>query len=426
MTSDDDDSPEKCRERRRRRIEMRRMASVVPSSFPTENVNGNGNGRENVYFYGENGIKGAGTENSVEVQSSPTGGENNSSFPVPVFGSMSVSGRSREMEDAISVRTNFCSTEINRRQPLHFFGVFDGHGGSHVAMLCRERMHVYLEEELKRVKATDKTSSGNSHDRKEVSEEGDEAWKEEWERVMHRSFSRVDEAATNTCACGSVGHNCGCHPVVVALAGSTAVIAVLTADHIIVANCGDSRAVLCRGGKAIPLSDDHKFVYCKFVKLKSWVCQMVFLLLQPDREDELERIKGLGGRVIHLNGARVEGILAMSRAIGDKYLKPYVTAEPEVSFTKRDPEDQCLIIASDGLWDVLSNDLACEVASRCLQDGNHTNVQRNQSAESQRDDQLGALYPSRSASAAALLTRLALARKSEDNISVIVVDLRRN
>ena len=79
-----------------------------------------------------------------------------------------------------------------------------------------------------------------------------------WRRVMRRSFERMDEVALNTCACGSVGGQCACHPMEVALGGSTAVVAVLTPEHIIVANCGDSRAVLCRGGRAIPLSNDHK------------------------------------------------------------------------------------------------------------------------------------------------------------------------
>jgi hypothetical protein len=40
------------------------------------------------------------------------------------------------------------------------------------------------------------------------------------------------------------------------------------------------------------------------------------LLAQPDREDELLRIEGEGGKVINWNGARVFGVLAMSRAIG--------------------------------------------------------------------------------------------------------------
>ncbi|KAK9291631.1 hypothetical protein L1049_019580 [Liquidambar formosana] len=73
----------------------------------------------------------------------------------PVFGLMSVAGRSREMEDAVSVRTNFC-----RRLPAHFFAVYDGHGGPHVAAQCRERMHGYLEEELMRVESMEESASG--------------------------------------------------------------------------------------------------------------------------------------------------------------------------------------------------------------------------------------------------------------------------
>ncbi|KAK3040132.1 hypothetical protein RJ639_027858 [Escallonia herrerae] len=161
--------------------------------------------------------------------------------------------------------------------------------------------------------------------------------------------------------------------------------------------------------------------------------------ISPDREDELARIRACGGRVMFYNGARVEGILAMSRAIGttwrfdpielgdvsedirgDKFLKAYVTSEPEISFTRRDPEDECLILASDGLWDVLSNDLACEIARECLREKN-PDLDAMLPIESKGAE---ALYPSRSASTAALLTRLALGRKSSDNISVIVVDLK--
>lgn len=113
-------------------------------------------------------------------------------------------------------------------------------------------MHVLVQEELARVVGTRvETESGGG---------GSGAAEEEaiWRRVMRRSFERMDEVALSTCACGSVGGQCGCHPMEVALGGSTAVFAVLTPDHIIVANCGDSRAVLCRGGRAIPLSNDHK------------------------------------------------------------------------------------------------------------------------------------------------------------------------
>ncbi|KAL3570294.1 hypothetical protein D5086_027543 [Populus alba] len=378
----EDDSAAKCRERRRRRIEMRRLAAISTtrgSPQPTytkgskEKSQATGDGSSSSTAEGKRVVETVSEIQTVE----------------PVFGSMSVSGRSREMEDAISVRTSFCLPGINRRRPLHLFGVYDGHGGYHVAALCREKMHVLIEEELERVEST--CGSG------EIGEFGAE-WEEMWRGVMKRSYERMDEVAMSTCACGSEGFQCECHPTQMILGGSTAVVAVLTPEHIIVANCGDSRAVLSRGGRAIPLSVDHK----------------------PDRQDELARIEAAGGRVIYLDGARVEGILAMSRAIGDEYLKPFVIPEPEITFTKRESEDDCLLLASDGLWDVLSGDLACKVARQCLREEN-----RPVNAGPQiKDEGAGALYPSRSMLAAALLTRLALGRRSCDNISVIVVDLK--
>lgn len=83
-----------------------------------------------------------------------------------------------------------------------------------------------------------------------------------WERVMERSFSRMDKevVACNESDVDSMNITCRCElqtPECNAV-GSTAVVAVVTPHKIVVANCGDSRAVLCRGGKAIPLSTDHK------------------------------------------------------------------------------------------------------------------------------------------------------------------------
>jgi len=209
-----------------------------------------------------------------------------------------------------------------------------------------------------------------------------------WTAAMERSFTRMDAelmsaggravaAANGTCRCDT--HKCDHVDV-----GSTAVVAVVEERRVVVANCGDSRALLCRGGDGappVPLSSDHK----------------------PDRPDELARIEAAGGRVIFWEGARVLGVLAMSRAIGDGYLKPYVSSVPEVTVTERSDGDECLILASDGLWDVVSNEDACEVARACLRRGRAKWC----------------------AEAAALLTKLALARRSSDNVSVVVVDLRR-
>lgn len=129
-----------------------------------------------------------------------------------------------------------------------------------VAELCREKMHVIVEEELVRLSCTrgvdesGEVSGGSKEEDEDVVEEEEGLWR----RAMERSFQRMDEAAMNTCACGSAGYQCGCQPTEVALGGSTAVVVVLTPDHIVVANCGDSRAVLSRGGRAVPLSHDHK------------------------------------------------------------------------------------------------------------------------------------------------------------------------
>ncbi|KAK4559924.1 hypothetical protein RGQ29_008925 [Quercus rubra] len=419
LKHEDEDSPEKCRDRRRRRIEMRRLAAISAASSPPltpsqtrkENPNWADCSAESKRIRTAENSDLQATAASSSSASSSGDYRESSSEPErkPVFGTMSVAGRSREMEDAIAVRTRLCRPEISGRRSVHFFAVFDGHGGPHVAALCRERMHVFVEEELKRVglRRESESGSGNSSSKEEHDEEEEEEGLEErWRRVMRKSFERMDAVALNTCACGCVGYKCGCHLVEVPLGGSTAVVALLTPDHIVVANCGDSRAVLCRGGVAIPLSQDHK----------------------PDRSDELARIEAAGGRVIFVNGARVAGILAMSRAIGDKYLKPFVTSEPEITFTKREPEDECLILASDGLWDVLSSELACDVARECLREvtpAPDAAIDLN-SGPRIEDEGAGALYPSRSVLAAALLTRLALGRKSSDNISVIVVDLKKS
>ncbi|XP_057979933.1 protein phosphatase 2C 37-like [Malania oleifera] len=293
----------------------------------------------------------------------------------PKFGMTSVCGRRRDMEDAVAIHLSLCT----RERDSHFFGVYDGHGCSHVSLKCKERLHEIVREELN----------------------DDEA---QWVGAMERSFLRMDKevqewsnsATTSDCRCELQTPQCDA-------VGSTAVVAIVTPRKIVVSNCGDSRAVLCRNGVAVPLSSDHK----------------------PDRPDELHRIQAAGGRVIYWDGPRVLGVLAMSRAIGDDYLKPYVTALPEVTVTDRTTEDECLILASDGLWDVVDNDTACGVVRMCLR------AQRASPPPSppQGNGGLGeaAECSDKACSdAAILLTKLALARHSSDNVSVVVVDLRRN
>lgn len=100
---------------------------------------------------------------------------------------------------------------------------------------------------------------------------------------------------------------------------------------------------------------------------------------------------------------------------GDHYLRPYVISEPEVTVTERTESDDFIVIASDGLWDVISNELACEVGwIICLDNGR---VKRTFPYD---------LNGKCAGDAAAVLAELAMARGSQDNISVIVVQLRKS
>lgn len=105
-------------------------------------------------------------------------------------------------------------------------------------MKCKDRMHEIVKEEVE--------NSEKSID---------------WNETMIKSFSRMDNDITEL-SNGNSSSNCRCElqtPQCDAV-GSTAVVAVVAPNKIVVSNCGDSRAVLCRNGVAIPLSTDHKVV----------------------------------------------------------------------------------------------------------------------------------------------------------------------
>lgn len=165
--------------------------------------------------------------------------------------------------------------------------------------------------------------------------------------------------------------------------------------YYITANVGDSRAVLSRNGTAIDLSRDHK----------------------PCDPKERERIEGVGGSVVwhgHVDpdgvpipGAglyRVNGNLAMSRAIGDRSERPAVSAAPEISVVPAGgaDHDDFLVIATDGLWDVMDSNDVCAYVHALLE------LERD-GEDIERDD------------VALMLVEEALRRGSDDNITIVVV-----
>uniref|UniRef100_A0A5B7B5D3 protein-serine/threonine phosphatase n=1 Tax=Davidia involucrata TaxID=16924 RepID=A0A5B7B5D3_DAVIN len=320
---------------------------------------------------------------------------------VPLWGLTSICGRRQEMEDAVVALPSFMRIPAQMLMgdqvsngmsqnfshiSAHFFGVYDGHGGCQVANYCRDRIHLGLAEEIEIAKEDSHNGSVGDN------------WQEQWEKAFLSCFLKVDaEVRGVRKGNGGVADTSegSLKPVAPDAVGSTAVVAIICPTHIIVANCGDSRAVLCRGKVPVPLSVDHK----------------------PNREDERARIEVAGGKVIQWDGFRVSGVLAMSRSIGDRYLEPYVIPDPEMMFVPRAKEDECLILASDGLWDVMKNDEVCDVARRRIllwhkRNGASLPAERGEGVDPAAQD------------AADYLSRLALQRGSNDNISVIVVDLK--
>ncbi|GKV32957.1 hypothetical protein SLEP1_g41518 [Rubroshorea leprosula] len=282
---------------RRRRMEIRRFKFVIGVAQPeaaavaVEEEKSLKRPKLEVYaatsfsLDGENAVDDDG-ENSVKVKngrSETKGGmmrsRSSPSLLIPLlnpefnlkFGFTSVCGRRRDMEDAVAIHPSFHrqGQDTGATTQLHYFGVYDGHGCSHVAMRCRERLHDLVKEEL----------GGDGEC--------------EWRIALERSFTRMDKEVIKWNE-SVVGASCRCElqsPECDA-AGSTAVVAIVTPDKIVVANCGDSRAVLCRKGKAVPLSSDHKVstqltlcLVCKKMKEKILISLTSYILSKTKVND---------------------------------------------------------------------------------------------------------------------------------------------
>lgn len=122
-----------------------------------------------------------------------------------------------------------------------------------------------------------------------------------------------------------------------------------------------------------------------------------------------DRIERCGGKIVYWNGARVMGILAMSRAIGDLGFRRYgVICDPEVMTQPRSIDDEYLLLATDGLWDVLTNEEAYRIIHHCFKTDQSKAESRQICAQN----------------ASNKLTKIAIDRGSRGNITVVVVDLQ--
>ncbi|GMI23537.1 hypothetical protein TeGR_g179, partial [Tetraparma gracilis] len=175
--------------------------------------------------------------------------------------------------------------------------------------------------------------------------------------ALRRTFVEVDDSMVKTPEMADRRDRSGC----------TAIAVVVTPTHFLCANAGDSRSVYATGGKTeaggqemktVPLSFDHK----------------------PFHPEELTRIDNAGG---YVSMKRVDGDLAVSRALGDFQYKDRedlpaeqqkVTCNPDVTVCARTPEDEFVVLACDGIWDVASNEEGTAMVQAILDEGEGTPV----------------------------------------------------
>lgn len=223
--------------------------------------------------------------------------------------------------------------QLNRDDGWSVMGVFDGHGmwGGKVASIVRDSM-------MKAMKDVDGRKMNGSDP----------------EMVLRNAFD-FTEAELDSCSLD------------LTRSGTTAVLSIVTSDWIATGWAGDSRMVLGRQAsnedgqifmEAVELTEDHK----------------------PDNPGECRRINEAGGRVDRLVSERTKEPvgpfrvylqyswspgLACSRAFGDKMaVEVGVTYKPDVTMHSLQPEDRYVIVASDGVWELITSQEAIEIVAQ--------------------------------------------------------------
>ncbi|CAO1948529.1 unnamed protein product [Urochloa humidicola] len=267
-------------------------------------------------------------------------------------------GPRHAMEDAYSV----INGKNGGASQLAFYGVFDGHGGRVAVDFVSQRLG---ENVISAVLAAEVNTHGEASSAEEEHGTVSAAIKAAYLATDSELLAQHQDASGGACA----------------------TTAVVKGGDLYVAHVGDCRSVLSRdGGAAAALTADH-------------TCAS---------DVERERIERGGGFVSRSGSGvwRVQGSLAVSRSFGDAGLKRWVLAEPEVSRVPLTAGCEFVVIASDGLWDKVSNQEAVDVVSR---------GRRNAAVGTAADV----------ARSCAELVELARRRGGRDDVTVMVVDLER-
>ncbi|KAJ0254962.1 protein phosphatase 2C 49 [Hirschfeldia incana] len=205
-----------------------------------------------------------------------------------------------------------CLSELPK--PSAFYAVFDGHGGSEAATYVKQNaIRLFFEDD-------------KFPQRSEVNS----VYVEEVKRSLRNAFLQADLALAEDCSISSSS-------------GTTAITALISGRLLMVANAGDCRAVLCRKGKAIEMSHDHR----------------------PINLLERRRVEECGGVI---EDGYLNGELSVTRALGDwdmkRGSKSPLISEPEIKQITLTEDDEFLVMGCDGIWDVLTSQEAVSIVKR--------------------------------------------------------------
>ncbi|KAL3144636.1 hypothetical protein ABBQ38_001995 [Trebouxia sp. C0009 RCD-2024] len=245
------------------------------------------------------------------------------------FGVASSRGARSYMEDRQTVVASYspAADGISRS----FAGVYDGHNGDEAAELCCNRLHAILASN-----PTWGSCTGSAAVQQAEKQTVSAALRGAFRSLDKEILRMLKEEETQD--------------------GSTGLVLLRIGEVLYTAHCGDSRAVLCRAGRAVRMTEDHK----------------------PNLPAEAERIRQVGGRiefskcwrvVLEPLGLRPGSGLAVSRSFGDLDFKEpcrLVECEPDVNHWQLQEADSFAVLASDGLWDVMSDQEAVHTVQKVL------------------------------------------------------------
>jgi len=280
----------------------------------------------------------------------------------------------------------------------HFAAVFDGHGGSGVSGMLRDHVHRLYSKALSQRHGEEIQRSILDEIQVDDEDNENEVGTENTKRSIPSIESHIASVrgALKRIERESMRHD---H---FEYQGSTAVVVLVhvgkNGDRTLVsANIGDSRAILCRGRKAIDLTRDHK----------------------PSDEREKARIRSMGEDVQWDPYGEIYRVkdLSLSRAIGDRFAKPVVSSEAEIDCLPLDKnKDEFFLLASDGLWDVMTSQEVVDFVHEMLECP-------TQSVKTKKGKIV--LTPEfRRRKMARFVAHEALERGSADNVCVILVWLK--